>query len=114
MFLQFEIKSFYPIIFSFILYALVGSWLIFVFQKPHENFRLWLSSDPHPKFPISILQRAIKLTTEPPKGLRNNLSRLYNNVTPDQFSKCNVRSSRRIIFVVHHVARFRFSCSNQL
>lgn len=32
-----------------------------------ENFRLWLSSDPHPEFPISILQCAIKMTTEPPK-----------------------------------------------
>jgi dynein heavy chain len=25
-------------------------------QKPHETFRLWLSSSPNPKFPISILQ----------------------------------------------------------
>jgi dynein heavy chain len=24
---------------------------------PHPKFRLWLSSDPNPKFPIAILQR---------------------------------------------------------
>uniref|UniRef100_A0A3B4XCT3 Dynein heavy chain region D6 P-loop domain-containing protein n=1 Tax=Seriola lalandi dorsalis TaxID=1841481 RepID=A0A3B4XCT3_SERLL len=36
-------------------------------QKPHSNFRLWLSSSPHPDFPITILQAGIKMTTEPPK-----------------------------------------------
>jgi dynein heavy chain len=35
----------------------------------HENFRLWLSSKPTPYFPLSVLQRALKITTEPPTGL---------------------------------------------
>jgi len=53
--------------------------------KPSENFRLFLSSNPDPKFPISILQRSIKMTTEPPRGIKPNMTRLYNNITDKQF-----------------------------
>jgi dynein heavy chain, axonemal len=53
---------------------------------PHPSFRLWLSSSPHPKFPIAILQRGIKVTTEPPRGLKANLVRLYNLMDEDEFA----------------------------
>eukprot|EP01119_Soliformovum_irregulare_P016871 TRINITY_DN4946_c0_g1_i1.p1 TRINITY_DN4946_c0_g1~~TRINITY_DN4946_c0_g1_i1.p1 ORF type:complete len:2093 (-),score=654.99 TRINITY_DN4946_c0_g1_i1:1564-7461(-) len=56
-------------------------------KKPHPNFRLWLSSNPHPKFPTSILQRSIKITTEPPRGLKQNLQRLYNLLSEAMFMK---------------------------
>ncbi|XP_065644391.1 dynein axonemal heavy chain 2 isoform X2 [Hydra vulgaris] len=58
-------------------------------EKPHPDFRLWLSSSPHPKFPISILQAGIKMTTEPPKGMKSNLKRLYQLVTDQQFNRCH-------------------------
>jgi len=35
--------------------------------KAHPDFKLWLSSNPHPKFPIKLLQTAIKVSTEQPK-----------------------------------------------
>jgi dynein heavy chain len=55
-------------------------------EAPHENYRLWLSSNPTSAFPLSILQRALKMTTEPPKGLRANLARMYNTITEGECS----------------------------
>ncbi|RNF10287.1 1-beta dynein [Trypanosoma rangeli] len=54
-------------------------------QRPHDAFRLWLSSVPTPHFPIGILQRAIKMTTEPPTGIKSNMMRLYNQFSEEQF-----------------------------
>lgn len=47
-------------------------------EKTHPSFRLWLSSFPTNVFPISLLQNSIKMTNEPPKGLKSNLLVSYN------------------------------------
>ena len=57
-------------------------------EEPHPDFRLWLSSSPHPDFPLSILQTGIKITTEPPKGIKANMSRVYSSMTEAKLAKC--------------------------
>jgi dynein heavy chain len=34
------------------------------------SFRLWITTDPYPNFPINMLQMSIKFTNEPPQGLK--------------------------------------------
>ncbi|KAM9425745.1 dynein axonemal heavy chain 2 [Pholidichthys leucotaenia] len=58
-------------------------------HKPHPNFRLWLSSSPHPEFPITILQAGIKMMIEPPKGVKANMKRLYQLMPEPQFNRCS-------------------------
>lgn len=37
-------------------------------EDPHPNFRIWITTEPHKDFPISLLQMSIKYTYEPPQG----------------------------------------------
>jgi len=38
-------------------------------EMPHPDFRVWITTEPHKDFPVSLLQMSIKYTYEPPQGI---------------------------------------------
>ncbi|EDL24804.1 mCG3819, partial [Mus musculus] len=57
-------------------------------DKVHRDFRLWLTSLPSNKFPVSILQNGSKMTIEPPRGVKANLLKSYNSLSDDFLHSC--------------------------
>ncbi|XP_011297154.1 dynein heavy chain 1, axonemal-like [Fopius arisanus] len=48
----------------------------------HQDFRLFLTSTPTLNFPPTILENSMKLTVEPPRGIKANMYRVYKTQIP--------------------------------
>uniref|UniRef100_A0A1A9WR67 AAA+ ATPase domain-containing protein n=1 Tax=Glossina brevipalpis TaxID=37001 RepID=A0A1A9WR67_9MUSC len=48
-----------------------------------QYFRVWITTEPHLDFSITLLQMSLKFTNEPPAGIRAGLKRTYSNLSQD-------------------------------
>ncbi|POM65737.1 Axonemal dynein heavy chain, partial [Phytophthora palmivora] len=87
-----------------------GTWEITP-DRVHGSFRLWLTSEPTRAFPSYILQHGVKMTNEPPKGMRANLKGSYLTIDEQWVANCKrPREFKKLLFGLcffHAVVRER-------
>ncbi|XP_041817844.1 dynein heavy chain 5, axonemal [Chelmon rostratus] len=69
-------------------------------ESVHKGFRVWLTTDVHPRFPITFLQSSIKFTNEPPLGMKAGLKRTFSGVTQDQLEISNLPQWKPLLYAV--------------
>lgn len=68
----------------------------------HPNYRVWLTSMPTDKFPVTILQNGVKVTNEPPRGIKASLIKNYmgydNKILDDMKEPANADAWKKLVF----------------
>ncbi|KAF0689476.1 Aste57867_19083 [Aphanomyces stellatus] len=70
-------------------------------ETSSPEFRLFLTSEPHPDFSIALLHRSIKVTNEPPAGLRAGLLRSFTVlVDQDKLERIETAQWRTLLYAL--------------
>ncbi|XP_032892362.1 dynein heavy chain 5, axonemal-like [Amblyraja radiata] len=65
-----------------------------------DSFRLWITTEVHKNFPITLLQMSIKFTNEIPQGLKAGLKRTFSGVTQDLLEISNMPHWKFMLYAV--------------
>ena len=68
--------------------------------KPDKNFRLWLTTAPSDRFPLGILQKSLKVVTEPPDGLGQNIKSSYTKLTDADLDEVPTQEFKSLVYVL--------------
>merc|ERR1719245_1851587 len=64
-----------------------------------KTFRLWITCEAHPSFPIALLQMSVKVTQEAPQGMKAGLLRSYTTtVSKERLQRLDLREWRDLVF----------------
>lgn len=66
------------------------------------DYRLWLTTTSSPSFPVPVLQNGLKLTNEPPKGLKANMLGTFKDLGPEAYEVCTAkpREYKKMVFAL--------------
>jgi dynein heavy chain len=68
----------------------------------NDRYRLWLTSMPTNKFPVTILQNGVKLTNEPPRGIKSSMQKTFmsydNKMLDDLKNEKNLPAWKKLVF----------------
>ncbi|VDD78531.1 unnamed protein product, partial [Mesocestoides corti] len=70
-----------------------------------ESFRLWVTTEEHPRFPVNFLQISVKFTNQPPEGLRSGLAKTFSDVSQDFLDACVSTQWRVVLYAVAFLHR---------
>ena len=67
----------------------------------HKDYRLFLTSDPSPHFPVPVLQSGIKVTQEAPRGLKANMTRTFTDLGEARYEACSKpKEYKKLVFAL--------------
>ena len=73
---------------------------LFKIEDIHADFQLWITSEPHVKFPIGLLQTSIKITNEAPAGVRAGLKASYAWLNQDMLDSVSHPQWKTLLYAL--------------
>lgn len=76
--------------------------LEFYSEGSHENYRVFISAEPAATasahiIPQGILESSIKITNEPPTGIKANIHKAFDNFTQETLEMCGKEAEFKVI-----------------
>lgn len=69
-------------------------------ERANVDFKLWLTTRPTKEFPLGILQKSIKIVTEPPAGIKNNMEDVVSKIDEKAFMNSKHYGFRPLMYVI--------------
>jgi len=69
-------------------------------KTTNESFRVWITTEPHPLFSITMLQSSIKFTNEPPQGVKAGLKRTFSGYSQETLDLNALNFWKPLIYAV--------------
>ncbi|XP_075954128.1 dynein axonemal heavy chain 8-like [Anarhichas minor] len=69
-------------------------------ETMHDTVRVWITTEPHDRFSITLLQSSIKFTNDPPQGVRSGLKRTFAGISQNQLEVSNLTMWKPLLYSV--------------